>query len=277
MSNPPIICKATRDTYMRFAIVLAAFLGFGLYFFYDAAIGYRKANAAILSYQAFASLGEAATRHTEAQWEQMMQRGALLDATPSPETLKPETRDRVCVTSGDTIHVYPILPGLEATQDYPAEVRDHAAMARSWNDQWMAYSARMHYPIKPGDHPHDVGAIREQWYGGSVCMLVSAVLLAFIIRTSRRELSLRGDTICAAGQRFSVADIERIDLRQWGPGFKGAAWFTVKGRRLKADGMTYGGFNKQQGEPAEQFMQAILARYEGEIIDYEREEAPATR
>ncbi len=262
MSDTPIICKATRDTYVRFTIVLLAFMGFGLYFFYDGAIGYRKANAAMLSYQAFARLGETATRTTESEWNRLMTEGVLIPtAEGRPDAA--EARGRF----------YPLPAGHAATQGYPVEVRDHAAMARGWNDCWVAHSTRMQYPIKPGDHPHDEGAIREQWYGGAVCMLVSLLLLALTFRTSRRELSLRGSTITAAGQQFDIADIESLDLRQWGVGFKGAAYFTVRGRRIKADGMTYGGFNKEQGEPAEKFMQAVLARYQGEIIDYEQSPA----
>lgn len=57
MANNDIICRPTLDTFIRFGIVLAAFLGFGIYFFYDAAIGYRKANEVYYSYRAFALLG----------------------------------------------------------------------------------------------------------------------------------------------------------------------------------------------------------------------------
>ncbi len=259
MSETSIICKATRDTYVRFCIVLLAFMGFGLYFFYDAAAGYRKANAAILSYQAFARLGEAATRCTATEWNQITENGALIS-----------TAEGMADAAEADGKLYPLPAGHSSTQGYPEEARDHAAMSRSWNECWLAHSTRMHYPIAPGDHPHDAAAVREQWYGGAVCMLVSAALLFFIIRTSRRELSLRGSRITAAGQQFDIAEIESLDLRQWGVGFKGAAYFTVKGRRIKADGMTYGGFNKEQGEPAEQFMKAVLARYQGEIIDYEQ-------
>ncbi len=264
MSDTSIICKATRDTYVRFVIVLLAFLGFGLYFFYDGAIGYRKANAAMLSYEAFARLGEEATRCTETEWNARMAEGGLIrTAEGKPDCAEAEGK------------FYPLPTGHPATQGYPEEARDHAAMASGWNACWLAHSTRMHYPIKPGDHAHDEATIREQWYGGTVCMLISALLLALTIRTSRRELSLRGSTITAAGQQFDIADIESLDLRQWGVGFKGAAYFTVKGRRIKADGMTYGGFSKEQGEPAEQFMQAVLARYQGDIISYEQEATPA--
>ncbi len=262
MSEPTIICKATRDTFCRFGIVLIAFFGFGLYFFYDAAIGYRKANEAICSHNAFAALGEEKVGSmTEQQWNEMLATGALVR---SPEG-EPDI-----ATDGDG-NRFPLPPGTETTRSYPEEVRSHAAMAAGWNDCWRNYSERMHHPLSPGDHLYDEASIREQWYGGIGCMLVSLLIIALMLRTARRELSLRGDLVTAAGQQFRIADIERLDLRQWGPGFKGAAWFTVGGRRIKADGMTYGGFSKSRNEPAEQFMKAVLARYQGEIMEYEME------
>ncbi len=263
MSEPTIICKATRDTFFRFSIVLVAFFGFGLYFFYDGAIGYRHVNEAICSHEAFAALGEKkAGEMNAAQWADMLATGALV-ASPEGEP------DIATNSEGKR---YPLPVGTETTRNYPVEVYDHAAMVAGWNDCWKAYSERKRFPLDPGDHPHDEAAIREQWYGGGVCMLISALIVGLMLRTAHRELSLKGNTITAAGRQFELADIERIDLRQWGPGFKGAAYFTVGGRRIKVDGMTYGGFSKAKGEPAEQFMQALLARYNGEIIDYAKED-----
>ena len=91
----------------------------------------------------------------------------------------------------------------------------------------------------------------------------------FVVRTYKRELSLRGDVVTAAGQQFSIKDITLIDLRQWGTGFKGVAYFTVNNKKVKVDGMTYGGFNKDKGEPAEMFMKAVLEQYKGDILEYE--------
>jgi hypothetical protein len=48
---------------------------------------------------------------------------------------------------------------------------------------------------------------------------------------------------------------------------------TVKGRKIRLDGMTYGGFDPATGQPAEQLMQALLAQYKGEILEYEQKEA----
>ncbi len=264
MSQRDIVCTATLDTFVRFGIVIAALLGFAVYFFYDGHTGYAKQNEAICSYRAFATLGSHAAQHTPASWAaELGQRGLI-----------PCVRENGLVyATGENNTRYPLPTDCEATLSCPAEALDHAAMSRSWSDCWAAYSKRMHYPIKPGDHPHDEGAIREQWYAGIIFTITGFVLLGFALRTHKRELSLRGNTVTAAGQQFDIGDIECIDLRQWGKGFKGVAYLTVGGKRVRFDGMTYGGFNPEKGEPAEALMQAILARYKGDIIEYENTSA----
>ncbi len=260
MREREIICKATMDTFVRFGIVIAAILGFAVYFFYDGHIGYKKQNEAICCYRAFAGLGSAAAQFTASGWEAELSGHGLIPTAQENGQL---------YALGDHGARYPLPTGCEAAQNCPPEAADHAAMSRSWSDCWAAYSKRMQYPIKPGDHPHDEAAIREQWYAGSIFTVVGLVLLGLVIRTGRRELSLRGSEVTAAGQHFDIKEIECIDLRQWGPGFKGVAYLTVRGRRIRFDGMTYGGFNREKGEPAEVLMQAILAQYQGDIIEYE--------
>ena len=260
MTTTSIICHPTRDTFVRFTIVLAAFFGFGLYFFYDGAIGYRKANEVYFSYQAFAELGKEATAATSWGAEKALQ--PLISAEQ---------------VGGEWIidDKYPLPSNCEAARTTPAEAADHAAMSRSWAECWTAYTARMHSPVQPAEHPFDTAAIREQWIAGGVCMCISAIIIFFILRTRSRVMSLQGDTVTAAGQTFRVADITRLDLRQWGKGFKGIAYATVNGRKIRLDGMTYGGFDPAAGQPAEEFMNALLARYEGEILEYEQTEKTA--
>ncbi|MBR2145540.1 MAG: hypothetical protein IJ956_08370, partial [Akkermansia sp.] len=168
---------------------------------------------------------------------------------------------------------YPLPSDCAAAQSTPAEAADYAAMRQGWANCWTAYTARMKFPVTPAEHAFDTGAILEQWIAGAACMAISAVILFFILRTSRRTRSIDGDTITAAGQQFTVGDITRLDLRQWGKGYKGVAYATVKGRKIRLDGMTYGGFDPAAGQPAETFMQALLARYQGEILEYEQRES----
>ncbi len=258
MTNHSITCRPTRDTFVRFAIVLAAFFGFGLYFFYDGTIGYRRANEVYFSYQAFARLGKEATQ--SAPWGAEMAQKPLIQAEQVGEDWMVEGK-------------YPLPANCAAAQSTPAEAADYAAMRQGWANCWTAYTARMKFPVTPAEHAFDTAAIREQWIAGGVCMVISGIILFFILRTSRRTMSIDGDTITAAGQQFTVSDISRLDLRQWGKGYKGVAYATVNGRKIRLDGMTYGGFAPAAGQPAEAFMQALLARYQGEILEYEQRES----
>lgn len=263
MGETSIICKPTADTFLRFGVVLAAFFGFGLYFFYDGAVGYREANEVFCSYRAFAALGGKVDATAEADWNAERAAQPLIEAKQTAGGL-------VAVLSDG--HELPLPTVCEAAHSCPPEAADYAAMKRGWMECWQTYSARRHFPIKPGEHGYDEGAIREQWIAGGVCMLISAVLAYLMLRTRRRVMALEGNQVTAAGQRFLVSDITRLDLRQWGKGFKGVAYATVKGRRIRLDGMTYGGFSPEKGEPAEQLMQALLAQYKGELIEYAAEE-----
>ena len=258
MIESSIICRPTRDTFVRFGIVLLAFFGFGLYFFYDGSVGYRKANEVYFSYQAFARLGAEASM------------GKTWNATEKP-LIAAEQMGNEWMVEGK----YPLPADCEAARATPPEAADLAAMRKSWADCWTAYTARMHYPVKPAEHAFDTAAIREQWLAGGVCMCISAAILFFILRTRRRVMALEGDLVTAAGQQFRVTDITRLDLRQWGKGYKGIAYATVNGRKVRLDGMTYGGFDPAVGQPAEVFMQALLSRYEGEILEYEQNKETA--
>lgn len=262
MSQPHIICKPTLDTFVRFGVVIAAIFGFALYFFYDGHIGYRQKNEEICSYRAFAQYGEQVLKYTADEWASILQNRPLI--------VTEQVEGELMAVVGE--ERYPLPAQTQAAVCCPPELLDHEAMSKSWSDCWTAYSRRMHMPITPGDHAYDLATIREQWIAGGLFIFLGCVLVFFAVRTRGRVMSLEGDLVTAAGQQFRVGEIQSIDLRQWGPGFKGCAYFTVNGRKVKADGMTYGGFNKDKGEPAEAFMQALLAQYHGEITEYEAPE-----
>jgi len=48
-------------------------------------------------------------------------------------------------------------------------------------------------------------------------------------------------------------------------------------RKIRIDGLTYGGFKLEDDEPAENLMRALKAKFSGEIIDYEAEEEESRR
>lgn len=268
MSQQNIICKATTDTFVRFGVVILAIFGFSLYFVYDGAIGYAKKNEEICSYKAFVALGEEALDVKDAaEWKKLRSESPLLKTEKTAE-------GKLMAVQEDAR--YPLPADSLVAQQCPEEVMDLQQM-QDWHECWIRYSERLGLSASPGDHAYDEAAIREQWIGSIVGACLVIVGIFFVVRTYKRELALRGDVVTAAGQQFSVSDITTIDLRQWGPGFKGVAYFTVKGKKIKADGMTYGGFSKKNGEPAEAFMKALLAQYKGDIIEYEQPEKDGPR
>lgn len=267
-----IICKPTRDTFVRLVIVLAAFFGFGLYFFYDATIGYPRANEVYLSYQAFAQLGKQATEQgstspiAQQRWKQERETTPLIAARRTPNG------KLIADAGGETI---PLPSDSEASLSCPPEVHNLAAMQTSWSQCWQAYTQRRGYPFKPADHPYTSSAIMEQIIAGCACMGISLFIVGIFVHISRRRLTLQGDRVTVGASTFPIRDITCIDLRQWSVGFKGVAYFTVGGKKLRVDGMTYGGFSKKNGQPAEVFMQGVLAQYHGDIIDYAQGEQKA--
>lgn len=262
-----ITCKPTLDTFVRLGIVLAAAFGFGLYFFYDAAIGYPKANEIYLSHRAFANLGAQATAlnttspEAAQTWKQQRETTPLIAAR--------RRQDGILCAAGLKL-LTPLPPDCPAAQSCPPETHDLAAMQTSWNQCWQDYTQRMGYPIKPAEHLYNDLNIFEQRIAGWVCMGISVLLVALVLRLSRRKLALHGDQVTVGSTTFPISDITCIDLRQWGVGFKGVAYFTVNGKKLRVDGMTYGGFSRKNGQPAETFMQGVLSQYHGDIIDYEQ-------
>lgn len=263
-----IICKPTTDTYVRMGIVLAAVLGFGLYFFYDAAIGYPRANEIHLSYEAFARLGEKATESSSSpasqqQWKHERENTPLIAAQRKAD-------GTLCAANQKILTPLPADCG--AAVSSPPETHDLTAMQTSWSQCWQTYTQRMGYPIKPSDHLYTDLSILEQRIAGGVCLVISLLLGLLMLLLSRRRLALQGDRITIGTKTYAIRDITCIDLRQWGVGFKGVAYFTINGKKHRIDGMTYGGFNKKKGQPAQAFMQGVLAQYRGDIIDYAQSE-----
>ncbi len=259
----------TKWFLVRAVLMGVMFFGFGGYFFYDAAIGYPKQNEVFFTYQGFKKAGDdfEQYRNSPVGWSSHVQESVLWRGKEEGGRVSvPDAKGNVC-----------LLPeGVSAAPAWPAALADHAAMASGgWSAAWNAYSAERRFPSKPGEKPHDAASIREQWIAGSVCMVFGLLCLALLLRTMGRRLSLDGDEVCAAGRKFRVEDIRLADLRQWK--LKGLARFAVEkdGKResVRIDGMTYGGFDKAQGEPAEGFMRAVLARYGGDVLVYE--EVPA--
>lgn len=238
------------------------FFGFGAYFFYDGVSGYPRANEVFFTHRAFAAMGEKIGSMTESEWARYVDTAAMWPIV---------RKDGAEYALGDNGDLFPMPAG--ASAGIPEVMRDYALVKEGgWFDYaWKRYSAERRFPIKPGEHPYDAAAVGEQWLAGGCCLALGLACLLLLARTLGRTMSWEGGALTAAGRHFRMEDIRRIDLRSWK--LKGLAFFTVETpgglRRVRIDGMTYGGFEKRRGEPAEKFMQAVLSHYEGDLVRYE--------
>ncbi len=242
------------------------FLGFGGYFFYDGAVGYPQKNLEYFMRNAFVEAGNLFNEKvndggaSSAEWVELV-------------------KSRKVVFPAE----YAIPEGIDRDNTpWPAELENYDLMktqGKGWNAIWVDYSGRMKYPVKPVEHPYDGGKVFEQWVAGGVCMALGALCLFFLFRTLGRKMILDGDNLTAAGRKFRIEDVARVDMRRWK--LKGLAYMILKpecgGVKVRIDGLTYGGFKKEDApNTAEDLMQCFLARYRGEVLDYARDDEEET-
>ncbi|MFD0895302.1 hypothetical protein KBB96_20805 [Luteolibacter ambystomatis] len=258
-----IVCKPTPWFLLRALVMLAMFGVFAVLFYRDGNIGYRRQNATyylreafIKADQEFKAKGESLTpadwrKYAEQQPVEFIWKGKGQDGSVLP----PE-----------------VQPGMK----WPEPLRDAEAMKANpqWQRRWEEFSAK--WPAWkmdsiPPHEPFEAGKIREQWIVFGICAALAALAAYFLLRTIGRSIVVDGEALYVpGGKRIPFADLKRLDLRKWET--KGLAFADYSGSagsgRVRIDGLTYGGFKKEQGEPAEQLMKHLRARFSGEVIEY---------
>lgn len=253
-----IVCKPTPWFLLRAAAMLLMFGIFTVLFFVDGKWGYREKNLSFYVSQAF----EQATREfterqgvmSPADWRTFAERQNV----PFPE-------DRS------------ILPeGTQVPMAWPAILQDYDAMKASlaqeknklFNDYRLTAGIKKDAP----EHAYPAGKIREQWIVCYFCLALSLAAAWVLLRTLGRSISVDGEAFYPAdGGKVPFGDLVRLDLRKWDT--KGLAFAWAKGgskgeRKIRIDGLTYGGFKKEQDEPAERLMACLKENFKGEIIEY---------
>jgi len=236
--------------------MLLMFSVFSVLFYIDGSVGYRKKNRVFFLYQTFERAG--------LEFADMNARQEL-----TPEIWEAHAAKRTVDFPEDKS----ILPaGLELPMPWPAILQDYDKMkSLQWNQLWLDYSEREGLDSNPPEQAYDARKIREQWVVFSICVPLSVLTLLVIIRTSRRRIIADDHGITAPGAKtIPYDDIHRLDLRKWDN--KGIAIADYSGTtgsgRLRIDGLTYGGFKKDCGEPAEKLMQRLRSRFSGELLEY---------
>jgi hypothetical protein len=251
-----ILCKPTRWFLFRALVMLLMFSVFAVLFFVDGSTGYRKKNEGYYLCKAF--------QKANGEFAKMNQDGTL-----TPQDWKTYAASQVVELPADLT----VLPAaFQVPMPWPAILHDYARMKPlQWNILWREYTKTRGINETTPDEPYDARKIKEQWVVFWVALALACSAAFFLLRTSLRTITADNAAVTdQRGRRVPYADLTSMDLRKWDT--KGLAFLNYTGAagkgRIRIDGLTYGGFKKQDGEPAEQLMQHIRSRFSGEIIEY---------
>ena len=236
--------------------MFAMFAVFAAWFYLDATSGYRKKNLVFYLHKTF----EAASTEFSKQNEQ----GGLTAG---------EWRE---YASGQSV-AFPndtsILPAeVQLPMAWPEILQDYERMKPlQWKQLWEEYSGEKGLNAKPPEQAYPANKIREQWIVFWICLALALGALFVLLRTMGRSIRADAEALTGSnGKRVPYRDLCTLDLRKWDT--KGLAFVDHKGEsgkgRIRVDGLTYGGFKKEDGEPAERLMQRIRANFSGEILEY---------
>jgi hypothetical protein len=260
-SPDAIVCRPTPWFLLRAAAMLLMFSFFAAYFAYDGAIGYRKKNHIFYLSKAF---DEAVVQFNEKN----------KDNSLTAEEWKSFAATRNVKFPEDP---YVLPKDLKQPMPWPEMLQDHGKISKRLqaNLLWREYSAEHGYDDDSPEEPMTKREINEQWICAGVCVILSLVAAFFLLRTIRRRIVADETGITSQdGKRVAYADLKTLDLRKWDN--KGLAFADYDGPsgkgRLRIDGLTYGGFKKEDGQPAEVLMERIRSKFSGEIIEFARAE-----
>jgi hypothetical protein len=251
-----IICKPTPWFLLRAVVMLVLFSVFAVLFYLDGSTGYRKKNENFYlnkSFQAandkFAEMKARGTL-TAAGWQAFAEKQSVL--FPSDASVLPA--------------------GMKQPMPWPALLLDFERMKPlQWNILWLEYTKERGLDAAPPEEPYSARKIQEQWIVCGISSVLAAAAAFFLLRTLKRSISVDSEAVTTQqGKRVPHSDLKKLDLRKWQS--KGLAFIEYDGPsgqgKIRIDGLTYGGFKKEQGEPAERLMEKIRSHFSGEITEY---------
>lgn len=244
---------------LRAWVIFLMFSVFSVLFYIDGTTGYRKKN---YEYYLHATFEKATSAFSKMQAE------APLTASTWKEYASQQTVD------------FPedpaVLPAdLKLPMPWPEVLWDFDQVKTlQHNHLWEEYSEVHEYGNNPVENPYDAGEIEVQIRVLYICLTLALGALFFLIRTSMRFIRIDEKGLRSAdGKIIPFSAMRVLDLRKWDT--KGIAYLeheTAAGmKRCRIDGLTYGGFRKERGQPAEELMKRIRKNFSGEIIEYGEE------
>lgn len=257
MSTPDlIVCKPTPWFLFRALVMLLMFGVFAVLFYIDGSTGYRKKNEVFFLHQNFEKASQEFSRMNA-------------DGTLTPEAWNSHAAAQTVSFPEDRA----LLPAtLDLPMPWPDILHDYEQMKPlQWKKLWLDYSKTRGFDAVPGEQSYDARKIAEQWVVFWICLALAVGALFVLLRTLGRRISADGEAITSQqGRRIPYTDLKTLDLRKWET--KGLAFIDYEGAsgkgRIRIDGLTYGGFKKEQDEPAERLMRLIRSHFSGEILEY---------
>ncbi|MBC8126427.1 MAG: hypothetical protein H8M99_04675 [Gloeobacteraceae cyanobacterium ES-bin-144] len=257
MNQPEsIVCKPTPWFLLRALVMMLMFGVFAVLFYRDGSTGYRKKNEIFYLYRTF--------EFANGEFSKMNSNGAL---TPREWKMHAEKQT---VRFPDDRSTLPVT--LKLPMPWPEILQDFDKMKPlQWNTLWLEYAKERKFPAHPGDEPYDARKINEQWVVFWICSALTSAAAFVLVRTLRRSISADDEAITSqTGIRVLYSDLKTLDLRKWET--KGLAFLNYDGASgkgtIRIDGLTYGGFKKEDEEPAERLMQRVRSHFSGEILEY---------
>jgi hypothetical protein len=245
--------------------MLVMFTVFAVLFFMDAKTGYRQKNLAFYTRMAFDSAFKAFPEYGKdaESWAAFTKHSTI----PAP-------------AFSDGHQPGPLPEGVSFPLPWPEQLKDYEkvkAAVGNWRPLYDEYRTSAGIQREPDEHDYPQQKITEQWAVFGVSSVLALATLFVLIRTKRRTLAVDDTTLYPpAGAAVPISDLSRLDLRKWDTKGVAFAWAKNPGgepRKIRLDGFVYGGFKKDQGEPAEAFMKRLKASFSGEIMQYVTDEA----
>jgi hypothetical protein len=251
-----IVCKPTPWFFLRAVVILLMFSVFAVLFYIDGSTGYRKKNENFYLHKSFQAAND--------KFAELNTRGSL-----TAEEWRAFAEKQIVLFPSDPS----VLPAeMKQPMPWPTILHDFQRMKPlQWNILWLEYTKQRGLDAAPPEEPYSARKIQEQWIVCGISAVLAAVAAFFLLRTFKRSISVDSEAVTTQqGKRILHADLKKLDLRKWGS--KGLAFLEYAGPsgqgKIRIDGLTYGGFKKEQGEPAERLMQKIRSHFSGEITEY---------
>jgi len=137
---------------------------------------------------------------------------------------------------------------------------------------WKEYTAEHDLGETPPDNFKELKKVNEQLYFGIGCLVVALLAGGYALRMKSRYMAVDDQAYYApGGKKIPYANMYKIDKRKWDNKGLATLYYEEGSSKLKTriDGMVYGQFKKEEGEPAQRLFDILLQNFKGELIDYE--------